>query len=143
MPEPTKTPTNATTDRGVNRAERVRFTHLKIDYIGLQNPEKEVEIVTDQTPVTVDVARCLVDAANRIRLLDRDDDLEAALSANDLIQWAETSAEYADNEIENPVMKAATNTVIEPITTTDTDRDTLEQIVRDHTAEIAQDEVCC
>ncbi len=88
-----------------------------VDYLGASHPEKEIELMTERTAVHEGLAEDMVEAANTVRKNLAEDDaspVKTGIPTGTLLAWGETAHAYYRDDINNPVMEAAKDTVIRP-----------------------------
>ncbi len=99
-------------------AERRRHGNTwEVPFLGLIDRDREAGIVSDRTPVDMDLARLLVDGANEVRKLAKHDDtspIAAGITTSTLLEWAQTAAAYRRGGQESPIEHAARTAVVEP-----------------------------
>ena len=91
----------------------------ELPYLGQHSPDLEAQLVATKTPMAVDDARVLVDAANSVRSA-ADDDSEPAIRRGvptpAVIAWAQTTTAFtARDEISDPVGRAMQAAVVKPV----------------------------
>jgi nitric oxide reductase NorQ protein len=100
----------------IDRAQKRRFGNTyPVDYIGMNDTTKEVDLIADQTPVRVSVARKMVNAANEIREKAQTDDspIEMGVPTSEMLDWARSAWAYRERPCDGgPVMKAARRTLL-------------------------------
>lgn len=117
-------------------AERRRFGNKwYVDYLGLEHPAREAELLTSRTPAGSRLAELFVTAANDIRnrASDPGSAVGTGLPTATTMTWAQTAYAYAKAGMENPVMLAARNAVVNPFySDDDEERDEVQQIITSH-----------
>lgn len=104
----------------VDLAERGRIgKRVEVDYVGVNHPEREAELIAEQTPASEDFATLLVRAANAVRNERPDDgeqagrgDIARGVPTRYLIDAAGFATQYAEAEVPNPAWRAVERTVI-------------------------------
>jgi len=86
----------------------------EVDYLGMNHPEREADLLTERTPVHQGLAENLVDAANDVRELAADvsEQVDRGVPTGLLIEWASSAHKYALGDLSNPVMRAAKSNVV-------------------------------
>ncbi|WP_458208590.1 AAA family ATPase [Haladaptatus sp. NG-SE-30] len=102
----------------LDRAERRRFGNkFSVTYLGLIDVEKEAQLVTDQTPVSLPLATEIVKTANDIRTQARDENrsaINAGVPTAMVLSWARTAFAYHDANLDDPAVEAARDAVLRP-----------------------------
>lgn len=103
--------------QSIGFAEERRYgATFPLDYLGEENFDAEVEVVTNQSDVHEAIARLMVNAAITIRERCKDEDspISRPIPTSTLVRWAQTSHGYeiGDSPVQNPVVGAAEETVI-------------------------------
>lgn len=102
----------------IDPAERRRHGNTwEVPYLGLIDADREAGIVSDRTPISRELARAFVEAANDVRLLATDDKtspIDTGITTSTLLEWAKTAAAYRQGSRPDPIKHAAETAVIEP-----------------------------
>lgn len=87
-----------------------------IDYLGLNHPKRETQLLTDRTPINSGFAYKIVEAANDIRKLAKDtnEQLSRGVPTGLLIEMASSAFKYAQAGIENPALRASKAAIVRP-----------------------------
>ena len=87
-----------------------------IDYLGLNYPERETQLLTDRTPINKEFASKIVEVANDIRELAKDtnEQLSRGVPTGLLIEMAAAAFKYAQAGIENPALRASKAAIVRP-----------------------------
>lgn len=105
-------------------AEMRRFgLKIPMTYLGIDNPQKEIDLVTERSMASEELATELVDAANKIREEASDaGEVKRGIPTALVIDWARTAYGYsASDTISNPVLRAAKAAIIRPFYSDDND----------------------
>lgn len=102
----------------IDPAERRRHANTwEIPYLGLVNPGREAQIITDRTPVSESLAEGLVAAANDVRKIaveDATSPITSGVATSILLEWARTASAYQDSGRPDPIRRAARTAMIDP-----------------------------
>lgn len=102
----------------IDPAERRRHGNTwEVPFLGLVDADREAQLVADDTPVSKEVARVLVRAANEVRLLaseDRTSPVEKGIATSIVLEWARTTVAYRHADRPNPLLRAAKTAILEP-----------------------------
>lgn len=102
----------------IDPAERRRHANTwEVPFLGLVDHEREVGILTDETPVGQDLAWVLVEAANEVRRYAAEDatsPVEQGIATSIVLEWARTTAAYRRAGRPNPILHAAKTAIVEP-----------------------------
>lgn len=95
---------------------RLRSTYY-VDFLGKEYPQKERELIIENTNAPEDLADLMVEVANKVRSTaeNRDTDLSYGLPTGVLLEWAEEAYTNSISGIEDPVMKAGKSAVANAI----------------------------
>lgn len=103
----------------IDLAERGRLgERIEIDYVGVNHPEREAELITEHTPASEDFARLLVRAANAVRAERPGDDerrtdgIQRGVPTRYVIEAAAAATRYREAGIENPVWTAVEGAIV-------------------------------
>jgi nitric oxide reductase NorQ protein len=110
-------------------------TKFEVDYLGMNYPEREAEMIADRTPASKPLARHLVDTANNIRDLarnDNDSNLSLGVPTSSMLAWANTAYAYHTTGVTNAVVEAAKDALVTPMYDHPDDRDEVLTIIRSH-----------
>lgn len=119
----------------MDKAEKRRFGRkFEVDYLGLEHPELEAEIMEERTPVFNELASKMVEASNEIRRAKDNSGsvIDSGIPTSALLDWSRTAFSYAEAGIENPVIEAGIDSVITPVFGKDIIREDAEDILRDY-----------
>lgn len=88
-----------------------------VDFLGKEYPEKEIELVVDNTPVPRDLASEMVSTANDIRKTAENDDtdLSYGVPTGTLLEWGREAYTNYLAGIEQPVVSAGVSSVAKAI----------------------------
>jgi nitric oxide reductase NorQ protein len=99
-------------------AERRRLGNMwYVPFLGMEHPEKEIDLVAEKANVSTSVAETLVRAVNRIRTIALDEDdrrIKSGIPTSDVIRWARTAASYHEAGFSDAVLRAAQSAIIDP-----------------------------
>lgn len=114
----------------IDFAEKRRFGSLhEMDYLGMQYPKKEIELVEQLTPVSKDIAQLMVETANKIRETAQNTDTENNITfgvpTERVIAWATEAYTNSLTGIEEPIMEAGRNSIAKPLYDHDSDEQTI------------------
>lgn len=86
-----------------------------IDFLGLHRPDDEAELVSRETPVDVDLARALVEAANRVREAAKNDRhrIRRGIATSEVLAWARSASSYERHGINDAVREAARAAIVD------------------------------
>ncbi|WP_337653275.1 AAA family ATPase [Halomontanus rarus] len=102
----------------IDPAERRRHGNTwDVPFLGLVDADLEAELVADNTPVSIDVARVLVRAANEVRELavaDRTSPVENGIATSIVLEWARTTVAYRQSNRSDPLTRAAKTAILRP-----------------------------
>lgn len=87
-----------------------------VDFLGLNHPEREAQLVADRTPVNRIFASKLVEAANHIRELanDESEQISRGVPTGLVLEMASSAYKYARAGLENAALRAAKSAIIRP-----------------------------
>lgn len=87
-----------------------------IDFLGLNHPEREAQLVADGTPVNRIFASKLVEAANHIRELanDESEEISRGVPTGLVLEMASSAYKYAQAGLENAAFRAAKSAIVRP-----------------------------
>ena len=87
-----------------------------IDYLGLNHPSREAQLLTDRTPINDAFASEIVSAANDIRKLAKDtnEQLTRGVPTGLLIEMASSAFKYAQAGVQNPALQASKAAIVRP-----------------------------
>jgi hypothetical protein len=94
-------------------AVRRRFPQIELDFLGLVNPELEVKAIIKQTGVTKNLAKLLVEVANKIRIAAKSEKstIKKGVPTHNVIEWARLALGYRKVGIKNPLIEAGFDAV--------------------------------
>jgi nitric oxide reductase NorQ protein len=86
----------------------------EIEYLGLNHPEREADLLTQRTGVHESLANTLVNIANSIRELAQDphEAVDRGVPTGVLVQWALNAQMTAAADVADPLMRTAKSSVI-------------------------------
>jgi nitric oxide reductase NorQ protein len=131
-------------------AERRRLGNMwYISFLGLEHPEKEIDLVVQEASVSQTIAEGLVHAANAVReaaLDNMNERIRSGIPTSDVIRWAQTAASYHKAGLNEPVLRAAESAITDPRYDSPTDetvRATLAEALSDseHQASETPDDI--
>lgn len=123
------------TVQDMDKAEKRRFGRkFEVEYLGLNHPELEKELLAERTPVFPDLADKIVETANEIRRASDNPDsvINTGIPTSALLDWSRTAYSYSDAGIENPVVEAGLDTAVRPNFDKDVIREDAEDVLRDY-----------
>lgn len=87
-----------------------------IDFLGLNHPEREAQLIADRTPVNRIFASKLVEAANHIRELanDENEQISRGVPTGLVLEMAASAYKYAKAGLENAAFRAAEAAIVRP-----------------------------
>ena len=94
-------------------AVKRRFPCIKLDFLGLVNPELEVKAIVEQSSISKSTAEVLVKVANEIRkaATTKYSTITRGIPTHNVIEWAKLINAYTKVGIENPIVEAGIDTV--------------------------------
>ena len=105
------------------------------DYIGMDDPTAESDLMADRTPISREIAIELVEAANDIRAkADSDSAVSMGVPTDTMLDWAATAWAYRDSKADKgPLVKAAERAVLNKFYRgDDREEDTVRSIIESH-----------
>ncbi len=71
---------------------------LELDYLGMEFPDKEAEIIVSRTGINISLAKLMVEAANHLRKMsnDTESEIELGVPTRSLISWGKTTMALAE-----------------------------------------------
>ncbi len=95
---------------------RLGSTHY-VDFLGREYPDKEIDLITEMTPVPEDLAAEMVSTANELRETAANDetDLSYGVPTGTLLEWADEAYTNHIAGVEEPVVNAGANAVARAI----------------------------
>jgi len=117
-----------------------RFPRIELDFLGLVKPEAEVQAVVKQTGIGKNLAKLMVEVANKIRKSAKSEKstIRKGIPTHNIIEWARLAIAYKRLGIRNPLLEAGLDAVAsyyEGIA-----RKEVEQILRSYVDLIEKDE---
>lgn len=87
-----------------------------IDFLGVNHPDREAQLIADRTPVSAMFAARLVEAANKVRRLanDPDEQLSRGIPTGLLLELAASAYKYAQAGLEDAALRATRTAVVDP-----------------------------
>lgn len=87
-----------------------------IDFLGLNHPDREAQLLADRTPVNKIFASKLVEAANNIRELasDESEQINRGVPTGLVLEMASSAYKYAQADLDNAAFRAAKTAIIRP-----------------------------
>lgn len=123
----------------IDRAQKRRFGNTyPVDYIGMNDIDAEIGLLTKETPVGENTADAMVRAANEIRKKADEDGspVEMGVPTSTMLDWAKTAKSYADRDRDadgGPLMKAARRAVLNTFFADDErERDVVQTTLESH-----------
>jgi MoxR-like ATPase len=128
----------------VDNAQKRRLGNtFYTDYLGMDDVEKEAELITERTPISYDHAEILVDCANEIRQKAQGGSaVNMGIPTSSMLDWARTAWSYKGTApAAGPYVKAGIRTVMNPYYRGDsTEEDTVETTIESHLKDLRIEE---
>jgi nitric oxide reductase NorQ protein len=105
------------------------------DYIGMNDPTAESDLIAERTPISREVAIELVETANSIReKADSDSAVSMGVPTDTILDWAATAWAYRDHKTaKGPLVKAGERAVLNKFFRgDDREEDTVRTTIEDH-----------
>lgn len=122
----------------MDRAQKRRFgSTFSVDYLGRNNIDAEVELITSESGVDDSAAHEMVSVANEIRQKadERSSPIEMGVPTSQMLDWAKTATmyEHAGRYSENQrLVEAARCVLLETFYTEDREEDTVDTLLSDY-----------
>jgi len=87
-----------------------------IDFLGLNHPDREAQLIADRTKVNQIFASKLVEAANKVRRLANDDSeaISRGIPTGLLLEMASSAFKYAKAGLDDAALRAARRAIVDP-----------------------------
>jgi len=106
-----------------------------VNYLGVNFPAREADLVTERTNVSQALADLLVETANQVRdrATEATSDVRQGVPTSAVISWAQSAQALGEANIDNPVVTAADSDVVRALyDKREQEAETVKQIVRDN-----------
>lgn len=116
-------------DQAVKRRYGLKF---EVDYLGVNSPQSETDLIANRTPLPEEIAKYLVRVANDVRNLAESDDSDVnyGIPTASMLTWANAAYAYHQSGMANAVVEAARDTIVTPLYDSQNERNTVMNTVR-------------
>lgn len=89
----------------------------ELDYLGLETPKQEVDLLVTRTDCSRAFAEASVQFANSIRetAQESDTDIQRGVATGVLIEFVRLAIKYAASDLSNPVVRAGMSQIVRPL----------------------------
>lgn len=123
--EPLDVATVATMNEGdeyeafdIDPAEKRRHSNTwEVQFLGLVDVDREASLIADRTPISHQLARAFVEAANDVRELALEDatsPIGKGIATSTLLEWARTTRAFGDADRPQAIRRAARSAIVRP-----------------------------
>ena len=120
----------------LDTAEQRRYgSRWNVDYLGVEHPDRETNLIVERTPANETLASMLVETANSVRERAKDptSDVRTGVPTSALLSWAQAASAYHERDLDNTVIRAAKTEVIYAFFgERESERNEVETIIKSH-----------
>lgn len=122
--------------QSLDKAEKRRFGRkFEVQHLGVNNPEKEAQVLQNRSPAHSELAREMIEVVNEIRNKSKNPDsvVNSGVPTSTLIEWGQTAfAHSATDGMSNPMISSAEDTIVKPIFDDEKVRTEVVETVKDY-----------